>query len=561
MRKAKKRIQKRNSILFGIISGFALMFMGLIMLGGGVDVISLFSGGVGIAILLPVAIMEFKEKTAEQIEQMTAEEKTNYNAKKVANMVLNIQKSVTDLKNGSISKKEYKTLKADLKTEIKKEFEGKELSDLKNSLTELTEKHIDLELNVKNTNVEKTQKGGFKTFLTNFLQKDDIVAYRNKPNGRTDEVSTKTVSLENDYTGAINLTQQSGIVTSAPERPLNMRDIMSVEQTDMTFVEYQEITDFVTSIDMESENSDINESSFKFIERNAGVKRLGTFITLSKRMLKSTSYIVTRVMNILPLKMRFVEDFQILFGDGVGNNVLGLTKIARNYNVADVTFSAASIASISSYNSGTETIVTFASAHNLRNKYKIAFAATTNYNATYSFVVISATQILLKNATYSAQIPAAWTATATHVFKDNIVDANMFDALITAISDMKIDFYQATGVVMNPADVTLLKQIKSTTGQYLPVVETKRSTTFIDGLPIVENDGIGVGDFLLGDFKTAVSLVDYESLKLYFATDVAHMKANQVALIVDEELIMPVYNSMMFTYGNFKTVIDAIDKP
>ena len=56
------------------------------------------------------------------------------------------------------------------------------------------------------------------------------------------------------------------------------------------------------------------------------------------------------------------------------------------------------------------------------------------------------------------------------------------------------------------------------------------------------------------------ALVDYTSLFIEFAEDIESKLTNQVTVIAQEEVLMPVYNPFAFAYGKLDDVLAAITK-
>ena len=82
----------------------------------------------------------------------------------------------------------------------------------------------------------------------------------------------------------------------------------------------------------------------------------------------------------------------------------------------------------------------------------------------------------------------------------------------------------------------------------------------IAGIPVIEYSGIMPGKYLVGDFTNGANLVDYTSLSLEWADDVDSKLKNQVVLIAQEEVILPVYNPWSFAYGSLASLKSAITK-
>ena len=74
-----------------------------------------------------------------------------------------------------------------------------------------------------------------------------------------------------------------------------------------------------------SENGTLPESSFKLTEKETSVRRLGTHFVMSKRMLKCRAYVRSFILNKIVSAVLDAEDFGIIFGDGSGDMVKGIT--------------------------------------------------------------------------------------------------------------------------------------------------------------------------------------------------------------------------------------------
>jgi HK97 family phage major capsid protein len=73
--------------------------------------------------------------------------------------------------------------------------------------------------------------------------------------------------------------------------------------------------------------------------------------------------------------------------------------------------------------------------------------------------------------------------------------------------------FRPNAVLMNPVDVTKLKTLKDTTGQYIMPLFLSNTGYDVNGIPIVEDDNITAGNFLMGDF-TKFGLFMYRNLSL-----------------------------------------------
>ena len=72
-------------------------------------------------------------------------------------------------------------------------------------------------------------------------------------------------------------------------------------------------------------------SSFKLREKTESTKRVGTYIPISNRLLKSRIFVKNWLMTYLPDSVKQAENFQILFGDNTGKNLDVITKVAPGF--------------------------------------------------------------------------------------------------------------------------------------------------------------------------------------------------------------------------------------
>lgn len=137
------------------------------------------------------------------------------------------------------------------------------------------------------------------------------------------------VSMTDDYSGNILITQQQNRVVNpiAPKR-LHMRDILTALQGDPAYPQlaFAEITNMDRNARYVTENGTLPESHISVKENQVSTKRLGTHLRVSKRMLKSRAYIQSYIVAMLPEAVYMAEDWNILFGDGNGENLEGIVN-------------------------------------------------------------------------------------------------------------------------------------------------------------------------------------------------------------------------------------------
>jgi len=393
--------------------------------------------------------------------------------------------------------------------------------------------------------------------------------------GTFDGFSLKEVSMAANYTGTNLITQQTGkVVSQVANKKLHMRDVIATLQGDPEYPQlaFAQVYDFDRNAAMVSENGTLPESSIKAKEVVTSTKRLGTYMRISKRMLKSRVYIRSFILNMLPEAVLMAEDFQMLFGDGNGENLKGIvnydgvTSIEALISTAVTTGAAGSIKSVSGYNSNADTVIELNAVDDkIIDGMMITVAgATVNTaaNATFPVQKLNDKKILLKGAAYTGaeSSTATMTFTVKHSGFKSVEDPNSGDAIKTAFAVMNYAQFSANAIVLNPITVNSIASEKDSLGRNLNLIENRNGVNYINGKPIIESTNIAAGKYLLGDFVNGANLVDYTALSLEWCDDVESKLKNQVVLIAQEEVIMPVYMPWAFAYGTLSSLITAITK-
>ena len=384
------------------------------------------------------------------------------------------------------------------------------------------------------------------------------------------------VSMTDNYEGELLITQQQDrVVSPIAKKPLHMREVISVLAGDPQYpnLSFAQCDWMDRNARYVTENGRLPKSSLKFTEKSYSTKRLGTYITLSKRMLKSRLYVRSWVLAMLPEAVRMAEDWNILFGDGNGENLLGIVNHKGVLSVESIITGsliegkAGSVKSIQPYNDGKDTVIEFTNAQPMiLDGMQITLAnasAASDLNKTHTLVKMNDSQILLVGVPLEKEESAAavtWTVN-NGAFK-SIEAPNSEDVVNTAFAVMTYGEYFPSAIVLNPITVNAIETEKDALGRKLDLISVVNGIKYIASRPIIENTGIPQGKYLIGDFSPkACALVDYTSMTLEWASDVDYILSNEVALIAQEEVIFPVYMPWAFAYGDLAALKAAVTKP
>lgn len=387
----------------------------------------------------------------------------------------------------------------------------------------------------------------------------------------------KDISMTGNYTGTNLITQQSDrVVSQVTDKKLHVRDFATVLPGDPEFpiFAFQQIEHVDRNARYVSENGMLPESSLKITEKTAQVSRVGHHFKLSKRALKCRTYLRGYVMNCLISGVRDAEDFQILFGDGTGDNLTGITRhkgvLPVESIISDSIFTVAA-GGVSSLTKMTDGVILELKEPNdlLIEGLKVVISgdSVTNTALVGTFDVIKANDrcIFLEGVTVTNDGDlAADAAKLTLTFKNGAYQSielpNSIDALETAISVMTYAQFSPTVLVLNPITINAIRCEKATDGNRLEVVKDINGNPVIGGLRVVPYTGMPVGKYFLGDMQRGAQIIDYTPLTAEWADDVNTKLKNQVVLLAQAEEIVPVFCPWAFAYGSINALKTAIKK-
>jgi HK97 family phage major capsid protein len=424
---------------------------------------------------------------------------------------------------------------------------------------------------VKSDDIDVSKQ--LETDIKGWINSDAFKQWKESGKGSSPELALK-YSLTSGRTGTVLMSSTSNIVSDAFQpRKVHIRELMSVVPTDMPNHVFDQVSSWTPGVDVIDENGNAPTFDIVTAEQTATVKRLSGIMDISNNALRSAAYLTRHILNRAPEKLLCVEDANIIFGNGSGNNLDGIYKNAKTFNLTGPSFIAGAVSSVATYNLGTagdSALITFAAAHGLTNANVITFASATatRYNAALSVIVKNEKQIIVvPTGGYTAEADtSSWTATSKHNLYNSVDNANEYDVLVAAKAYMSNSEYSLTAWVLNPATIAKIQMLKSTTNEPLYGTEGYQmdfvnGVYYIAGLPVIESNAIPADKFLGGDFQRAAELLQYEGMTLRFVEDVTYVKANKQALYISEQVLLPLYNPFMFVKGVFATCKTALETP
>jgi hypothetical protein len=460
---------------------------------------------------------------------------------------------------------------------LKLENRGPVVPDVRRKSSRKTHIQELIKQGLSSTEFETFKSRGFiggtnKMFLDQAADKielRELGSAKGSPEGIVGKATVDTSS----HTGVVMISEVSDIVADDnPTRTSHVRDLLNVSMTNQAQIVAGQVYDFTDALTlgavMLAENGEAPESVFKSKENTWGMKRIANSMRISKREIavNGLAFVINKVLAKLPDATLFVEDVQLLFGDGLGENVKGLTKEAQAFDLAPNTYVATAFASVATYDGGDQALITFAAVHGLQNgdNLIIANASEASYNATHKSVeVINTTQVLIDLTFVVEADTSAWTGSSQSHFYQQIDNAQEYDVLAVADANLEAGEFVNTGYVIHPSQATQMGLLKDTQGNYLNIAKDQNGKiTGVNGKPVATTTAMPFGKFLAGDFsRNGVELKEFTPLNIQFVEDVASVKKNEIVIVIQEEIIFPIYNPFWFTFGKFSTAKTQLETP
>lgn len=122
-------------------------------------------------------------------------------------------------------------------------------------------------------------------------------------------------------------------MTMLPDRQLTVRALIAAGQTASSAIEYVQETGFTNNAGMVAEGTLKPESTLKLDLKNAPVRKIAHWFLASAEILSDAPGLRSMIDNRLRYGLAFVEDVQLLKGDGTGQNLTGIKPQASDYAV------------------------------------------------------------------------------------------------------------------------------------------------------------------------------------------------------------------------------------
>jgi HK97 family phage major capsid protein len=107
-------------------------------------------------------------------------------------------------------------------------------------------------------------------------------------------------------------------------RPLRLLDLIPTGPTDSNSIEYVQITAIPNTVGMQAEGAVKPEAGLTMDDATAPVRTIAGWIKVNRQAMDDTAGLSTLINTLLPYDVRRKIEFQILRGDGTGQNLTGI---------------------------------------------------------------------------------------------------------------------------------------------------------------------------------------------------------------------------------------------
>lgn len=222
---------------------------------------------------------------------------------------------------------------------------GKVAADTKGAIELLTKSGEDMMARLAEVE-QKMARGSFggqaeevKSFGEQLTDSDDFKALAAKGRG-TARLNVKAVtSITSATTGtggvgsAIQATRVPGVV-AGPDRPFTIRDLIMPGRTNSNAIEYVRESGFQNMAEMVAEGAAKPQSDLSFELVTTAVRTLAHWFRASKQVLADIPLLQSYINGRAIYGLKYVEEQQILAGDGTGQNLLGIIPQATDFDAA-----------------------------------------------------------------------------------------------------------------------------------------------------------------------------------------------------------------------------------
>ena len=207
-------------------------------------------------------------------------------------------------------------------------------SEIKNLETKFTEIHS--RIDAQEIAAKKTASGAtVKSFKQGLIEGINKGALDGMINGNSRsasfEIKAGDMTVANNFTGEVIPAQYVAGIKYDPTRPVHVRQLLAQGSTQSEVVRFVRETAYDNGAAPIAQGGLYPESDFDLTAEDANVRKIGTYFRISEEMLADTAQLTSYLSARAPEKLLTVEDTQLLYGNGSGQNIEGINSIATAF--------------------------------------------------------------------------------------------------------------------------------------------------------------------------------------------------------------------------------------
>lgn len=344
--------------------------------------------------------------------------------------------------------------------------------------TKLNDRIDNSELAIKASFKKSTTKS-FKETIAGALEKSEKYKSFTEGNATAAKIEFKAdMTTGTSFTGEVIPADRVPGYKYDPNRPTSVRDLLNQGTTTSDVIRFVQETGYTNGAAMTAEGAAAGQSDFTMEAKDSNVRKLTTYFRISDEMLSDTPQITSYLSSRAPAKLREVEDTQLLWGPGTGQNLEGIGTAAADFDGGGIS---------------------------------------------------------------------------------GIANANQFDVLVAAKNQLNLLNYNPTAILMNPTDFNKILLLKDTTANYLKDQVYQGIQPSFNGTPVILNNAVIAGDYIIGDLSMGTQLWNRQSLTVeFFREDGNNVKEGFVTVKLTERIALTNYLPNAFVHGNFAADIITI---
>jgi HK97 family phage major capsid protein len=137
------------------------------------------------------------------------------------------------------------------------------------------------------------------------------------------EMKGGDMTVGNSYTGEVIPAERVPDLKYTPNRKVNVRQLLPVGQTSSNLIRFVRESAYDNAAAPTAQGSAKPQSDFDLTAIDRSVRTIPTFMRLTKEMLDDTPGLIAYLSSRAPSKLLNVEDTQLLYGSGIGQNLNG----------------------------------------------------------------------------------------------------------------------------------------------------------------------------------------------------------------------------------------------